>query len=701
MVYDSVSLQSLNTLLAGGAIVFGILSLTLGKIQQLSRSFKYFGLISMFAGIYYLLIGLFSNVYYSVGHVQESYGNVLMYIALCSYMTSFGFFPFFVSSYTGYSNLFLKRAIILSMSLSIVLMLSFGFTDGIQVWNIIAHVSALCIIAYGVLAALHMRRYSNKRSGNIILTLFIVFGVLVIEDVVHVHLPQYYPIDLPNGVMPLDYYLLFFIALMGSEICGVFKRSIEMENKLIRQKHQLNDVVENISLLTIRICPDGKLCSVNPFFTKVSGFVYSDLQHDNWFKLLVPEKELDERKQIFKGLNPESRNRTYKGTLLTKNKKQKKILWTIVAQYTNNLLYDGVIGFGLDITEREIAYDEIERLKNKLELENRSLKKEIKRFVGNDEMICDSPAGIYAFEKAIEVARTNSIVLLEGETGVGKEVFAKLIHQESDRREMPFVAVNCSAFPKDLIDSELFGHEKGAYTGASKLRRGKFEIASGGTLFLDEIGELPLDVQPKLLRVLQDGSFERIGGEKSIVCDTRIIVATNRMLKQEVKLGSFRKDLFYRLNVYPITIPPLRKRLEDIPRLIEYYTDLYSRKYNKEITAISENTYQSFVEYEWPGNIRELKNLIERAVINCKSVTLKTNGLLEENKKALDDEKLRACLSMEEVETNHIREVLESVNWKVHGTNGAAQILQMNPSTLRSRMKKLHIEREPLESAVN
>jgi len=285
-------------------------------------------------------------------------------------------------------------------------------------------------------------------------------------------------------------------------------------------------------------------------------------------------------------------------------------------------------------------------------------------------------------------------VLLQGETGVGKGVYARFIHDHSKRIDKAFLQVNCAAIPSDLLESELFGYEKGAFTGAVRQKRGRFELADGGTLFLDEIGELPLALQAKLLRVLQSGDFERLGSEKTMKVDVRIIAATNRVLSDEVKSGNFREDLYYRLNVFPITMPPLRKRKEDIPDFIEYFTGLFQKRYEKNITGISKQTYSVLSNYNWPGNIRELQNVIERAVISTRGDTLRINGLMEDSAveiTAPQDSRASEMVKLNDVEKAHIIKILEQCNWRIHGDNGAAVLLDINPSTLRSRMKKLNI----------
>ena len=307
----------------------------------------------------------------------------------------------------------------------------------------------------------------------------------------------------------------------------------------------------------------------------------------------------------------------------------------------------------------------------------------------DDGIIGKSEATIYAIQKALQVANTHASVLLEGETGVGKELFANLIHKHSNRNSKPFIKINCAALPAELIESELFGHEKGAFTGALNIRIGRFELANGGTIFLDEIGELPLFLQPKLLRVIQTGEFERIGGRETIKVDVRIISATNRDLATEVKAGRFREDLYFRLNVFPVTIPPLRNRKEDIPMLVSHYVKIFCNEHNKHVENISKADMIRLCEYAWPGNIRELINVIERSIISSADNTLKLDWL---KISILSDEE-RITSSIEGIEKAHILKVLKECHWKINGDDGAAVKLGLHPNTLRSRLKKLNIIR--------
>jgi transcriptional regulator with GAF, ATPase, and Fis domain len=339
----------------------------------------------------------------------------------------------------------------------------------------------------------------------------------------------------------------------------------------------------------------------------------------------------------------------------------------------------------------EKAYQEISQLKIKLEEENIQLKEEYKQNSLIGEIVGKSKALKMVLKQLEQIAKSDSSALLLGETGTGKELFAKAIHKLSTRRDKIMVNINCAAIPETLIESELFGHEKGSFTGANQLKYGKFEIADKGTLFLDEIGELPIHLQPKLLRVLQEKEFERIGSNHIQKTDIRLIAATNRNLEQEIDKGKFRSDLYYRLNILPIVIPPLRERKEDIPLLVHYFIDKLNRKSGKTIHSIPKISLDKLMEYHWPGNIRELENVIERAhVLSNESKLDIGNWFKPQMEKTNSGQEI---VSLEENEKQYITMVLKQTKWKIRGENGASEILQIHPSTLESRMKKLGIER--------
>ena len=334
------------------------------------------------------------------------------------------------------------------------------------------------------------------------------------------------------------------------------------------------------------------------------------------------------------------------------------------------------------------ALSEIKQLKDQLEAERTYLQEEIKLQYNHENIIVQSDELKYTLYKVEQIAATDTPVIVLGETGTGKELIARAIHSSSLRRDRPLLKVNCAALPSDLIESELFGYERGAFTGAFDRRLGRFEVADGATLFLDEIGELPLELQAKLLRVIQDGEFERLGSSRTIKVDVRIIAATNRNLEEEVRNGRFRKDLWYRLNIFPIRVPALREHMEDLPQLVEYYVDKISRRLGKSIESIPTNVMNTLQNYHWPGNVRELENVIERAVINSSGPKLR---LMDELKTPHKD--LTTPKTLEKVERDHIVRILEQTHWKVSGKNGASEILGLNVSTLRVRMRKLGIRR--------
>jgi formate hydrogenlyase transcriptional activator len=315
-----------------------------------------------------------------------------------------------------------------------------------------------------------------------------------------------------------------------------------------------------------------------------------------------------------------------------------------------------------------------------------------------EQIIGNSEALESVLEQVEQVAPTDSTVLIQGETGTGKELIARAVHNLSSRYGRPFIKLNCAAIPFDLLESELFGHEKGAFTGAIAQKIGRFEMADKGTLFLDEVGDIPLPLQPKLLRVLQEQEFERLGSGRTHQVDVRLVAATHRNLVEMVKRNEFRSDLYYRLNVFPVPLPPLRERREDIPALVEHFVEIYARRMNKQIDHVAPETMSRLVSYQWPGNIRELQNFIERSVILTSGDVLQPP--LATLKSDVESESLGAT-TLEDAERDHIRKILEQTRWVVSGPNGAAARLGMKRSTLYFRMQKLGISRshrDPLDA---
>ena len=340
-------------------------------------------------------------------------------------------------------------------------------------------------------------------------------------------------------------------------------------------------------------------------------------------------------------------------------------------------------------------FEELERHKKRLQAENAYLQQEIRSERGFEEIVGQSPALRAVVRQVKQVAGVDTTVLLTGETGTGKELVARALHALSPRRERPLIKVNCGAIPQGVVESELFGHERGAFTGALQRRVGRFELADRGTLFMDEVGELPLDTQVKLLRVLQEREFERVGSTRAIKVDVRLIAATNRDLEREVKEGRYRADLYYRLNVFPIRIPPLRERREDIPLLVQHFLAQFQRKLAKPLRRVTPAALEQLQRYNWPGNIRELQNVLERACVLARGPEVELAGPLRPSPAGAGAAPASAPIpTLAEHQRQQIRRALAAVQGRLHGPQGAAALLGVNPSTLRSRMQKLGLTKE-------
>ena len=357
-----------------------------------------------------------------------------------------------------------------------------------------------------------------------------------------------------------------------------------------------------------------------------------------------------------------------------------------------------LLGGSVDVTERKgseeelrRSYEEVQKLREQLELENTYLQQEHRLQHGSGRIVGESPAILEVLSLVEQVAPAMTTVLVEGETGTGKELIAQRIHQLSQRRERPMVKVNCAALPSTLVESELFGREKGAYTGAVSREAGRFEVADGSTIFLDEIAELPFELQAKLLRVLEEGRFERLGSSRTVETDVRVIAATNRDLRAEVEEGRFRQDLFFRLAVFPIRVPPLRERRGDVPLLVWSMVQELSPGMNKAVETIRREDMERLQRYDWPGNVRELRNVVERAMILCSGPKLRIKP--PSGGRAGDDDQV---LSMDEIQRRHILKVLETVGGRIRGSGGAAEMLGLKPTTLRSRMQRLGLDPKQL-----
>jgi len=470
------------------------------------------------------------------------------------------------------------------------------------------------------------------------------------------------------------------------EIIGELKAS-EQEQRLS------HFVIDNVGHAIFMINENGDFVRTNAFATKLWGYSMEELKSLNVLQInqTINKKEW---KQVWNNLK---QNKSLHFESIHTHKNGEKINVEINSNY---FVFEGKefsVGFAHDITQRKKserklkeALNEIQHLKQKLEAENIYLQDEIKLEHNFEEIVTQNNRLKMILRDVEKVASTDSTVLILGETGTGKELIARAIHNISKRKNHPLVKVNCASLPSNLIESELFGYEKGAFTGALTRKIGRFELADNGTLFLDEIGELPVELQPKLLRVLQDGEFERLGSTKTIKVNVRLIAATNRKLADEVQKGNFRADLYYRINVFPVLLPPLRERKEDIPLLTNHFIYKYSAKIGKNISSISHKTIAKFQLYDWPGNIRELENVIERAMITSIGNELEYQGdiISLNNFSAYEND-----LSLSSYEKEYILKILRTTDFRIRGEKGAAKILGLKPTTLEARIKKLGIKK--------
>ena len=428
------------------------------------------------------------------------------------------------------------------------------------------------------------------------------------------------------------------------------------------------------------------------------------IQHRDWI-VVDSRNELQDRFPVtFRVMNDQKMESLCALPLVTRGQARGALYFmnSVAGTYhrASRSLLDQVANAVAVALDNALAHEELRRLRDQLAAENAYLQDEIRSEHNFAEIVGESRALLQALRKVEQVAGTESTVLLLGETGTGKELFARAIHDRSQRKSHPLVKVNCGAISAGLVESELFGHVKGAFTGALSNRDGRFKVADGGTLFLDEVSELPPDTQVKLLRVLQEQEFEPIGSSRTIRVDVRIIAASNRDLEECVRAGKFRPDLFYRLNVFPIKVPPLRERTGDVPLLAMFFMQKFARKLGKGVTQISKDTMARLTSYAWPGNIRELQNIIERAVILSphSTITFEEGGVLspssaDENAAPVGTKKEPTALT--EVQRRHIESVLQQTSWVIEGQRGAARLLNMHPNTLRFRMRKLGIIRPP------
>jgi len=481
------------------------------------------------------------------------------------------------------------------------------------------------------------------------------------------------------------------IQIVGNILANVLQRRIILD-QIVKEKEWTEAIIQGMPQLAYVFDMQGRLRRWNKNVEEILGFTAEELQ-DKFVGDFIAEAHREDVVTAVQAVLKDGKERRIGYDILKKNGESIPYYGSGKLAKIDGELY--LIGMTVDMSDMKEAQKKIETqlkeiqvLKDELEAENLYLRQELRSSHSFDEIIGESNILKHILYRIEQVAPMDTSVLLEGETGTGKELFARAIHQRSKRSAKPMITVNCASLPANLVESEFFGHEKGAFTGAFQKHIGRFELADSGTIFLDEVGEIPLELQSKLLRVLQEGTFERIGSAKTISVNVRVIAATNRDLEEEINRGRFRSDLFYRLNVYPITIVPLRERVSDIPLLVDHFVKIYNQKMGKHITKIPKTVMEELSAYDWPGNIRELKNVIERAVILSQKSTLSIE--LQPARKSVKQDKL---VSLADHERAYIEKVLQKTFWRIDGPQGAARILEMHPETLRSRMRKLGISR--------
>ena len=701
-----------NFFIIGVYVAFSIGQLLLYIFTRRNRVNLFMAVLGIFAAIFLY----FSSILHFTESIEHI--NSMLKYQISFYLLQMGMLFIVIHELNGRSkrNLFY---VVMSF-LAISLLLNFYLPNGIIYEKItgIEHISffdidynlflgtinsiyyPLVIVSYLLFVSfliVHVILASNQKENERKLIFFAITGIYLLSNIYDVLID----LRIYKGVFLTEYFMLPVLLLLNLDIFLEIKKGQYFESSYKKVQENFNFLIDSVELVVIALDLDGNITYVNPYFSKLTGYGFEEVSGVNFKSKFVEKKHHEDFDLEFvRIINKHSEARlNLDFPILTKEGVTVVLNWSHVPVEGLDQQVFELLSVGSDITERiqsrdkiVKAYEELNKMKSQLEDENTFLKENLQSISNlKHEMIGQSATMNYVHHRIDEVAATDTAVLIEGETGVGKELVARSIHDNSNRSDGPYIKVNCGALPKDLIESELFGHVKGAFTGAINTRKGRFELADGGTIFLDEIGELPMDLQSKLLRVLENSEFNPLGSENLKRVDVRVIAATNRNLKEYAEQGSFRLDLYYRLSVFPITVPPLRKRVEDIPLLVDYFLDKYCNKLNIDKLPVSVSTINKLKSYSWPGNVRELRNVIERSTISSISrkklfvdaASLKENRILKNKERK----------SLVEAEREYIISILNETSWKISGKGSASEVLEINEATLRSKMKKLGISR--------
>jgi PAS domain S-box-containing protein len=561
-------------------------------------------------------------------------------------------------------------------------------------WCYLCHIAVVMILYYVSEASVRLWRRGDRRHawviGGSIVVFFAIAGI-------HSALVDFGLITSPYLI---SFAFLLIIFVMSYELCKDALLASALTQDIAASESRWYSLLENVRLVVVSINQQGIFDYLNPYACGLLGYDRDEILGRPFNSIFAGQHKAELRSRFNKIANMQLAPREkVEYTIVTKSGQNRILSWSTVQLFDREKRSAGLLSIGIDLTDqkeaerrRDQAIGDLKEVRDRLSEENLYLKKEYELTLDQSDIIGNSEELKYVLMKVEQVALTDATVLVLGPTGVGKELVARAIHQASGRSEKPFIRVNCAAVPDNLIESELFGHEKGAFTSAEVQRKGRFELADGGTLLMDEVGDISPQMQVKLLRVLQEGEFQRVGGTDTLKVNVRVIATTNRDLKKQVDQGDFREDLFYRLNIFPITVPPLSQRKSDIPLLVEHFVQRACTRFGKRIQEVPGSVMCDLRDYHWPGNIRELENVIERAVI------ISDNGMLqlaeplvnsESRTTGLGASEIPLTATLQEAQRRHIMEVLKATGGKVSGQKGAARILGINPSTLRSRIKKL------------